>query len=295
MSTKTQSRTASDCAGKETRAVVDEKKALQLASTRNCGAEMEFSNSYGDPVSYATDSVTREWFVELPNGNNGKTKYHVTVADYTSVNPDSPRIIIGVNGVRWSVEVHYGFSAYPLCGPPCTYTWQMDGNTFELALDAISLHTWRGGLLLFVNGREAKTQHSKQFFWFKRFMVRAVIGILWIAAGLAIHYAANRLAKGDENLHHILIVMLFLGLSLITMVMVLPCAIGLSYLVVGCLGVFKFGLANVMGHSDDQHSPSHSTARKAELKKAKAQREKSRHCYVILEEESPYAVTEIKV
>ena len=271
----------------ETSSTMGEKTSCNLVDQGTAVSNDNTACLLGDPVSYATDAVTKEWFVKARDSVTGEPQaFHVTVADYTSVNPDAPRIVVGVNGQRWSVEVHYGFSAYPLCGPPCTYSWEVDGHTFELALDAISLRTWRGGLLLFVDGREAKSNQSKAFFWFKRFVSRAIIGVMWLVAGVAIHFLASKVTRGDENVHRMLLLLLFLGLSLITMVMVLPCAIGLSYLIVGCLGVFKFGLANVMPSA---HSPKTTRPMGGRFPG------KVKSSYVTLEEESPYAVAPIAI
>lgn len=50
-----------------------------------------------------SDAITREWFVFV---SEECRTYHVTVADYTSVCPESPRIVIGVDGKRWPVQVN---------------------------------------------------------------------------------------------------------------------------------------------------------------------------------------------
>ena len=96
-------------------AVTSSEGATHLSKTPR-GEDEAITSSSGQ-VFVPNSAITREWFV-TPAGE--ARTYHVTVADFTSVCPESPLMVVGVDGRRWKVDVSYCLVTFVWCVDLCT-------------------------------------------------------------------------------------------------------------------------------------------------------------------------------
>ena len=200
---------------------------------------------YGAPswtrgqASYTTDTVTREWLFKLRDSHTGALRMvQVTAVCGKSLSQDKPDITVNVDSKNYSVEVNRSVS---VCGQPCSYSWELNGHTFQLAVYRTPEQK-RNDLFLLVDDREATPNHANASFWFKRYVLLAIGGILCLVVAVFIALLASRMPVGENKDHDVRI---WSYRRLILLLSLLSFVIGLFHLIFGCLGVFKYGLATV--------------------------------------------------
>ena len=198
----------------------------------------------GDSASLATDGITKEWFVKVHDSATGEPQMlHVTIADHTSLNPDTPRIVVGVNEKKWSAVVQRSFIAGVISLSSCLYSWELDGHRFNVVLDDYSLFARPDQLQLLVDGHEVNSKHPEAYFLFRRYMSVAMSGIFWLLACFAIAFLSDIAVDDEERSHNIL---LKLCAKVMIMATLVSFSVGSSYFIFGFVGILRFGTATVM-------------------------------------------------